>query len=75
MTFNTKQDMKALFQQVSNWGRFGKDDERGTLNYLTADRTAAAAKLVKTGQSISCARNFPVTPGPENPTPALHHTL
>jgi len=46
MTFNTKQDMKALFQQVSNWGRFGKDDERGTLNYLTADRTAAAAKLV-----------------------------
>jgi len=75
MTFNTKQDMKSLFQQVSNWGRFGKDDERGTLNYLTAERTAAAAKLVRTGQSISCARNFPVTPGPENPTPALHHIV
>ena len=49
MTFKTKQDMKALFQQVSNWGRFGKDDERGTLNYLTAERTAAAAKLVEDG--------------------------
>jgi kynurenine formamidase len=60
---------------VSNWGRWGADDERGTLNYLTAERTAAAARLVRTGTSVSCARNFPVHPGPENPTPALHHIV
>jgi kynurenine formamidase len=71
----TKADMQAIFRQVSNWGRWGAEDECGTLNYLTPARTAAAARLVKSGQSVSCARNFPVQPGPENPTPALHHIV
>src|ERR1700756_3268459 len=71
----TKPEMRALFDRVSNWGRFGAKDERGTLNYLTPEKTAAAARLVKTGRAISCARNFPVQPGPENPTPALHHIV
>jgi kynurenine formamidase len=71
----TKAQMQAIFQSVSNWGRWGAEDERGTLNYLTAERTAAAAKLVRSGRSVSCARNFPVQPGPENPTPALHHIV
>lgn len=71
----TKTGMEAIFRSVSNWGRWGADDERGTLNYLTAEKTAAAARLVQTGQSISCARNFPVQPGPENPNPALHHIV
>jgi kynurenine formamidase len=71
----TKAEMKALFDRVSNAGRWGKEDERGTLNYLTPEKTAAAARLVKSGRSISCARNFPVHPGPENPTPALHHIV
>lgn len=71
----SKSDMRKVFDQVSNWGRWGKDDERGTLNYLTPAKTAAAAKLVKSGRSISCARNFPVHPGPDNPTPALHHIV
>jgi len=71
----TKSEMRALFDRVSNWGRFGAKDERGTLNYLTHEKTAAAARLVKKGRAISCARNFPVQPGPENPTPALHHIV
>ncbi|MBS0473500.1 MAG: cyclase family protein [Proteobacteria bacterium] len=71
----TKAEMQAIFKSVSNWGRWGAEDERGTLNYLTPERTAAAARLVRSGQSISCARNFPVQPGPENPTPALHHIV
>jgi kynurenine formamidase len=75
MEFKTKKDMQALFKQVSNWGRWGASDERGTLNYLTAEKTAAGARLVHTGKTISCARNFPVHPGPENPTPALHHIV
>ncbi len=73
--FATKPEMKALFERVSNAGRWGADDERGTLNYLTPAKTAAAARLVRSGRAISCARNFPVHPGPENPTPALHHIV
>jgi len=74
-SYSTKADMQSLFKSVSNWGRWGSDDESGTLNYLTAERVAAAAKLIRTGERISCARNFPVEPGPENPTPALHHMV
>jgi kynurenine formamidase len=71
----TKAEMRAIFDAVSNWGVWGKQDERGTLNYLTPARVAAAGRLIKSGQQISCARNFPVIPGPENPTPALHHIV
>ena len=73
--YATKHDMRQLFESVSNWGRWGADDERGTLNYLTADKVAAAARLVRSGTQISCARNFPVQPSPENPNPALHHMV
>ena len=33
----------------SNWGLFGKDDQLGTLNFLTPERVAEAARLVKRG--------------------------
>ncbi|MGH6906167.1 MAG: hypothetical protein ACREIR_25890 [Geminicoccaceae bacterium] len=35
--------LDAMFEAVENWGRWGPDDERGTLNYLTPDKVAAAA--------------------------------
>lgn len=73
--YANKADMRALFDQVSNWGRWGAKDERGTLNYLTPGKVVAGAKAIRTGESVSCARDFPVTPGPENPTPALHHIV
>ena len=37
----------------SSWGLWGDDDELGCLNLLTAERTAAAAALVRTGQLFS----------------------
>ncbi len=43
-------DMRALGREVSNWGRWGSDDERGTTNLLTAERVLAAAGLVRTGE-------------------------
>jgi kynurenine formamidase len=37
-------------EKLSNWGRWGKDDQIGTLNFVTPEKVAAAAKLVKTGK-------------------------
>ena len=37
-------EFDAMFESVKNWGRWGPDDERGTLNYLTPDKVAAAAR-------------------------------
>lgn len=39
-----------------NWGRWGKDDERGAVNLLTPESVAAAARLVKHGRVVSLAR-------------------
>lgn len=39
----------------NNWGRWGPDDERGTINFITPDRITAAAALVRAGHAISCA--------------------
>ena len=37
-------------KKLSNWGRWGKDDQVGTLNYVTPEDIANAAKLVQTGK-------------------------
>ena len=38
-----------------NWGKWGDDDERGTLNYITEEKTRDAAALVKTGKTYPLA--------------------
>jgi kynurenine formamidase len=43
----------SLYQSCNNWGRWGQDDQRGTLNYITPDVISAAASLVRTGKAIS----------------------
>src|SRR5439155_26223037 len=47
-----------------NWGRWGSDDEIGTLNFITPDVITRAARLVRQGKVISCALNFD-TSGPQ----------
>ncbi len=42
--------------ELSNWGRWGKDDERGSWNLVTPQQTLAAMKLVKDGVTVSLAR-------------------
>jgi kynurenine formamidase len=66
-------DFAALFERVKNWGRWGSEDERGTLNYITPDKVAAAARLVRSGRTVSMAIPINKTAGPDNPSPALHH--
>jgi hypothetical protein len=44
--------------QLSNWGRWGKDDQMGALNLITADKRKQAAGLVKTGIGVSLAHEI-----------------
>src|SRR5271156_3789286 len=41
--------------ELSNWGRWGKDDERGALNLVTPQKEVQAARLVKDGVTVSLA--------------------
>ena len=34
-------ELKELAARVSNWGRWGDDDQRGTLNFITPDAVQA----------------------------------
>jgi kynurenine formamidase len=52
-----------LIRQVSNWGRFGPEDQVGTANLITAEKRVAAAGLVRHGIVHSLAVDFePDTP-------------
>lgn len=68
----TRADVDDLAQQLSNWGRWGAEDERGALNFITADVSAAAASLVREGVTVSCALELAKTPAADNPTPVMH---
>ena len=44
------ENFRSIGERLSNWGRWGGEDERGTLNLLTPERVAAAATLVRAGK-------------------------
>lgn len=52
----TEADVIRMMETLSNWGRWGKDDELGTLNLITPAHRLRAARLVQDGASVSCAR-------------------
>lgn len=45
--------VRHMFAIYSNWGRWGPEDQRGTLNHLTVDARVQAAQLVRTGEVFS----------------------
>jgi kynurenine formamidase len=55
-----------------NWGRWGPDDEFGTLNFVTDEVRANAAQLVRLGRTVGLARPVDTHAGPANPYPAHH---
>jgi len=54
----TRRDVHQAAKRFKNWGRWGKDDEIGTLNFTTASDIVAAARLVRKGKVISLALDF-----------------
>jgi hypothetical protein len=71
----SKAQFARLFQTVCNWGRWGPDDEKGTLNYIQPKHIRRAAGLVRTGRSVSMAVPINKTAGPDNPRPAIHYMV
>ena len=61
MTVNWPEE-KQLFRwidgEISNWNKWGKGDQKGTLNYLTDDHTLRAIKLIESGEKVSCSKTI-----------------
>ena len=65
----------AYRERFSNWGRWGPDDQLGTLNHITPEVRLQAAALVNEGRTISLADPMATMPGPLAPLPAQHYML
>ena len=70
-----KAEFDSLFNTVCNWGRWGPDDERGTLNYVGPEQVRRADGLVSSARSVSMAVPINKTAGPDNPRPAAHYYM
>lgn len=68
-------EFDALFHEVSNWGRWGADDQLGTFNLITPGKRREAAALVRSGVSVSLARNPMTAEAPDNPATAFEHVM
>jgi kynurenine formamidase len=67
-------EFHQLFTEVANWDRWDVRPELGALHYITAERIAAAARLVDRGLTVSLGRALNTHGGITNPEPA-HHTM
>lgn len=68
----TKEDIARWSKELSNWGRWGKDDELGAANLITPAKRKEAAALVKEGVSVSLARDLETDKSAYNPSPFKH---
>jgi kynurenine formamidase len=71
----TEEEVLRLFETCSNWGRWGTDDEKGTLNFITPQKRARSAALVKQGLAVSLGRDLSTRQTPANSVPIVHRML
>ena len=50
--------LRETAEKLKNWGRWGPDDEIGTLNFITPEKVVDASKLIKRGKRFSLGLNF-----------------
>ncbi len=70
----TKAQFDSWLQEISNWGRWGADDQLGTLNLITPEKSKAAAELVREGVTVSLALDLNKQADELNANP-FEHTL
>ena len=65
----TEAEYERWKTDLSNWGRWGKDDQIGALNLITPSKRNQAAGLVKEGVSVSLAADVDTVKAVDNPNP------
>lgn len=75
VTAMTPEEMVASFREVSNWGRWGPDDELGTLNFITPAAVRRAAALVRSGRVVSAGHDLSTVRSAKNVEPLRHRMV
>lgn len=58
----TEDEVVGYVEQLSNWGRWGPDDQLGTLNFVTPEVRQRAAGVVRDGVTVSLAMEMRTVP-------------
>jgi kynurenine formamidase len=67
----TRETIDRWMVELSNWGRWGPDDQLGTLNLITPERRVEAARLVTRGVSVSLAHDYLKERAPDVSSPLV----
>jgi len=66
--------VETWMSELSNWGRWGEDDQLGALNLITSEKRRQAAGLVRAGVSVSLSHNY-LTEAAADATSPFEHTM
>ena len=56
LEYDTDEKIDSMIPKITNWSKWGTDDQRGTLNYITQKHKLHASQLIKSGKVISLSR-------------------
>ncbi|SVA22777.1 uncharacterized protein METZ01_LOCUS75631 [marine metagenome] len=65
----TASQIREWHKTLSNWGRWGPDDELGTMNLITPGKRLQALGLVEKGETVTLARPVVAEPSADGPIP------
>jgi kynurenine formamidase len=68
----TRADFQTAFTNISNWGRWGAEDQRGAFNLITPAKRKEALALVREGFTVSLARDLDKIRSADNGSPFVH---
>ena len=68
----SRAEFDRWMESISNWGRWGEDDELGTLNLVTPAKSKAAVALVQEGVTVSMALDLNTVQDALNQNPFRH---
>ena len=61
----------GLMSELSNWNRWGPNDEKGTVNLITPAKRKSALALVREGETFSMERDLDMKKSVDNPDPIV----
>ena len=64
-TIPTEEEVLGYFKSLSNWGRWGPEDQMGALNLITQGQTKRAIETVKEGFTVSLSRTVSFEASPD----------
>ena len=67
-----KTQFERWMKELSNWGRWGKDDQKGSVNLITPAKVKQAAASVKDGITVSLEHPVLTAHAPDNSDPLVH---